>query len=55
MWRQLAKQVQQTMSSFSKPKLEKAMARVFAADRALRDTRPDDRIVMEEFVLGLTD
>ncbi|MEO8658458.1 MAG: DNA polymerase III subunit delta [Bryobacteraceae bacterium] len=55
MWRQRAEQVQQTMSSFSKPKLEKAIARVFAADRALRDTRPDDRIVMEEFVLGLTD
>lgn len=55
MWRQRAEQVQQTMTAFSKEKLERAIERVFAADRALRDTRPDDRIVMEEFVLGLTD
>lgn len=55
MWRQRAEQVQQTMSAFSREKLEKAISRVFAADRALRDTRPDDRIVMEEFVLGLTE
>ncbi len=54
MWRQRAEQVQQTMSAFSKEKLETAIDRVFRADRALRDTRPDDRIVMEEFVLGLT-
>lgn len=55
MWRQRAEQVQQTMTAFSKEKLEQSIERVFAADRALRDTRPDDRIVMEEFVLGLTD
>ncbi len=55
MWRQRAEQVQHTMSAFSKEKLERAIDRVFAADRALRDTRPDDRIVMEEFVLGLTE
>lgn len=55
MWRQRAEQVQQTMTAFSKEKLEQAICRVFAADRALRDTRPDDRIVLEEFVLALTD
>lgn len=55
MWRQRAEQVAQTMSAFSKEKLERAIDRVFAADKALRDTRPDDRIVMEEFVLGLTE
>jgi len=27
---------------------------VFWADKALRDTRPDDRVVMEELVLSLT-
>ena len=54
MWRQRAEQVQQTMAAFSREKLERAIERVFAADRALRDTRPDDRVVMEEFVLGLT-
>lgn len=55
MWRQRAEQVQQTMAAFSREKLERAIERVFVADRALRDTRPDDRIVMEEFVLGLTE
>jgi hypothetical protein len=27
---------------------------IFEADRGLRDARPDDRIVMEQFVLKLT-
>jgi hypothetical protein len=27
---------------------------LFEADRALRDARPDDRVVMEELVLSLT-
>jgi hypothetical protein len=30
------------------------MALVFGADRDLRDARPDDRIVMERFVVDLT-
>jgi DNA polymerase-3 subunit delta len=55
MWRQRAEQVHQTMTAFSKEKLERAVGRVFSADKALWDTRPDDRIVMEEFVLGLTE
>lgn len=55
MWRQRAEQVQQTVSAFSKQKLEAAIDCVFAADKALRDARPDDRVVMEEFVLRLTE
>jgi hypothetical protein len=27
---------------------------IFQADRGLRDARPDDRIIMERFVLELT-
>jgi DNA polymerase III subunit delta len=54
MWRDRADQVAATVAAFSKPRLERAIARLFEADRALRDTRPDDRVVMEELVLSLT-
>ena len=52
-WRERAEQVLQTMSAFPKERLGLAMQNVFQADRALRDTRPDDRVVMEELVLSL--
>ncbi len=29
------------------------MTLIFRADRGLRDARPDDRIVMEQFILQL--
>ena len=54
MWRSRAEQVAQTVGAFSRERLEKAIGRVYAADKALRDTRPDDRVVMEEFVLRIT-
>jgi len=54
MWGSRAEQVYQTMSRFSKEQLEKALGLVFEADRDLRSARPDDRIVMERFVLKLT-
>ncbi len=54
MWPSKAQQVCQTMEQFSVAQMEAALRRIHAADRALRDTRPDDRIVMEEFVLSLT-
>lgn len=53
-WPDRARQVEQTVVAFPKARLEKAVARVFAADRDLRDARPDDRIVMEEMILALT-
>ncbi|MEI9811813.1 MAG: DNA polymerase III subunit delta [Acidobacteriota bacterium] len=53
-WPDRAKQIEQTVEAFPKAKLEKAIERVFAADRDLRDARPDDRIVMEEMILALT-
>jgi DNA polymerase-3 subunit delta len=53
MWGSRADQVFQTVSKFSKPQLEKAMKLIFDADRGLRDARPDDRIVMERFILQL--
>ena len=53
-WRDRAEQVQQTVSAFPNEKLALAIEKVFWADKALRDTRPDDRVVMEELVLSLT-
>jgi DNA polymerase-3 subunit delta len=55
MWRSRADQVQSTISAFSSERIRKAIGRIYAADKGLRDTRPDDRVVMEEFVLALTE
>jgi DNA polymerase-3 subunit delta len=54
MWGSRADQVYQTVAKFGKPQLERGMEWIFEADRGLRDARPDDRIVMEQFVLKLT-
>lgn len=54
MWGDRANQVQQTVSAFPLEKLGRAIEKVFWADKALRDTRPDDRVVMEELVISLT-
>ena len=53
MWGSRAEQVYQTVSKFTQPQLERAMTLIFEADRGLRDARPDDRIVMERFILEL--
>jgi len=54
MWGSRADQVYQTLSKFAKPQLEGALKLIFEADRGLRDARPDDRVIMEQFVLKLT-
>jgi DNA polymerase-3 subunit delta len=53
-WRDRAEQIAQTVAAFPRRRLEMAIQRIYQADKALRDTRPDDRVVMEEFVLGVT-
>jgi DNA polymerase III subunit delta len=53
-WPERARQIGETMTAFSKPRLERAVVKLFEADRSLRDARPDDRIVMEEMILELT-
>ena len=53
-WPERARQIGQTMDAFPKKGLERAVAKLFEADRDLRDARPDDRIVMEEMILALT-
>ena len=54
MWGSRAEQVFQTVAKFSKTQLQRAMDLTFEADRDLRSARPDDRIVMEQFILRLT-
>lgn len=54
MWGSRAEQVFQTVAKFSKAQLERAMQLTFETDRDLRSARPDDRIVMEQFILRLT-
>jgi DNA polymerase-3 subunit delta len=53
MWGSRAEQVYQTVSKFNKQQLERAMKLIFEADRGLRDARPDDRVIMEHFILQL--
>lgn len=54
MWPDRARQVCETVAAFSKERLQDGIEKVFWADKALRDARPDDRVVMEELVLELT-
>ncbi len=54
MWKARADQLAETLRVFPGPKLKRAIELTFEADRALRDSRPDDRTVMESFVWKLT-
>ena len=53
MWSGRADQVNQTATKFSREQLERGMKLIFEADRDLRSARPDDRIVMERFVVAI--
>lgn len=53
MWGARAEQVYQTVVKFSQPQIERAMKLIAETDRGLRDARPDDRVVMETFILQL--
>lgn len=53
-WPDRARQIEATVQAFPKAKLEQAIVHLFETDRALRDARPDDRIVMERLILALT-
>jgi DNA polymerase III subunit delta len=54
MWSSRAEQLQQTISKFTQPQLESAVQLLYRADTGLRDARPDDRTIMEQFVVELT-
>jgi len=53
MWGSRAEQISLTASKFSKPQLERGLSLIFDADRDLRSARPDDRTVIENFVIRL--
>jgi DNA polymerase-3 subunit delta len=53
-WGSRAEQIYQTVGKFSKEQLELGLKLIFDADRDMRSTRPDDRIVMEKFIFELT-
>jgi DNA polymerase III subunit delta len=52
-WPARARQISETIQAFPQARLERALAKVFEADRALRDAHPDDRIVMENMIFEL--
>jgi DNA polymerase-3 subunit delta len=53
MWGSRAEQIAQTVSKFNKTQMERALGLIYKADKGLRDARPDDRIVMETFIMEL--
>jgi DNA polymerase-3 subunit delta len=53
MWGSRAEQVWTTAAKFSSNQLERGLKLIFEADRDLRSARPDDRTVMENFVVKL--
>jgi DNA polymerase III subunit delta len=53
MWGSRAEQVSVTAAKFSKEQLERGLKLIFATDRDLRSARPDDRTVVENFVVSL--
>ncbi len=53
-WPERAREIGQTMEAFPKARLDRAVAKLFEADRDLRDARPDDRVIMESMILELT-
>jgi DNA polymerase-3 subunit delta len=53
MWGSRADQVWATASKFSKEQLERGLKLIFEADRDLRSARPDDRTIVENFVMRL--
>jgi DNA polymerase-3 subunit delta len=53
MWGSKAEQVMVTATKFSREQLERGLKLIFEADRDLRSARPDDRTIVENFVVKL--
>lgn len=53
MWGSRAEQVSTTATKFSKEQLESGLKLIFETDRDLRSARPDDRTIVENFVVRL--
>lgn len=54
MWRDRAEQLLNTASVFQPDQLRRGLKLIYEADKGLRDARPDDRTVMEAFIMRLT-
>ncbi|MCC7157836.1 MAG: DNA polymerase III subunit delta [Bryobacterales bacterium] len=54
MWRSRAEQIAQVASRLPAERLEKALDLAFIADRDMKSTRPDDRLIVERFLLAVT-
>jgi len=54
MWPAKAEQIAQTAGAFAPAQLRRAVERVAKADSDLKDIRPDERTVLENFVINLT-
>ncbi len=54
MWPSRAEQITQTMAAFTPSQIKAALGGIARADKDLRDIRPDDRTVLEDFVLTIT-
>jgi len=54
-WPARARQIQQTLAAFSTRRLKTVLQKIHLADRSLRDTRPDDRVIVEQLVFALTE
>jgi DNA polymerase-3 subunit delta len=52
-WGSRADQIWQTVSKFTRPQLERGLELIYRADKGLRDARPDDRTIIEQFILEL--
>jgi len=53
MWGSRAEQVALTAAKFTREQLEKGLKLIFETDRDLRSARPDDRTIVENFVVKL--
>jgi DNA polymerase-3 subunit delta len=53
-WRERAEQIFNTASTFSRERLEKAVALIYETDKKFRDGYKDDHVIMETLVLALT-
>ena len=48
-----AEQIYQTMSKFNRSQLDRAVSLIYQADKSMRDRPPDERTVMEQFIVEL--
>jgi DNA polymerase-3 subunit delta len=53
LWPSRAQQILQAARLFNERQLAETLIRIHETDRAFRETRPDDRLIMENFIFGM--